>query len=315
MPSPSLSSPASHINATLGAIVIAEIVTAVLYGVAFVQFCVYFYHNNRGRRYTRTIMSLLWLLSTVYVAFTSHAIYYYSVLNFNNDTGLDLVTWSLASALFIGALIEVVVTSVFAFKICKLSDSTWPCVFIVPPQVISLTMLIANAALDVKFPQNWNSKFSWMWYGAFGAQATTDFAIAITLCMALAKHRSCFDKTNALITALIYYSIGTCVLTSSVSLVTIITLALLPTNFVHIAFAMLLPMLIGNSLVALLNSKNMLRDMHDAQIVSVHFPGVLDIADGATPDPACAVHGEDTKDQIPHFTDQDSEMEGASVRA
>ncbi|KIP06934.1 hypothetical protein PHLGIDRAFT_441751 [Phlebiopsis gigantea 11061_1 CR5-6] len=47
--------------------------------------------------------------------------------------------------------------------------------------------------------------------------------------------------------------------------------ATMPHNFIFIAFAMVLPKLFLNSLLALLNSRDVMRDMYDGQPVSIHF--------------------------------------------
>ncbi|EKM53095.1 uncharacterized protein PHACADRAFT_210812 [Phanerochaete carnosa HHB-10118-sp] len=116
VPRPASSVTLLSFDSTLGAIVIAEILVAVLYGITSMQVYVYF-HSGRSphdsRLIKRTIFSL-WILSSLYIVLASHAVYYYTVTNFMNPS---IVTkqpptwcWSLLADMFIGDLIEVAVS-------------------------------------------------------------------------------------------------------------------------------------------------------------------------------------------------------------
>ncbi|EKM53117.1 uncharacterized protein PHACADRAFT_259290 [Phanerochaete carnosa HHB-10118-sp] len=251
----------------------AEILAAVLYGIASVQVYIYFHRSPHDTLFLKRTILFLWILDTVYLALISHTIYYYAVTNFMNPLALEFCPWSLAADLPVGELIEVTVTSVFAYKIYKLSGNIRPLMFIAPPQLLSFFSACALSAILFKFPnyQEFNQRFDWIWYTVFGLQAFTDCAIAVALCVLLIRQRTGFRRTNSLIRLLVIYSINTCALTSSVSFATVITQAAAPKDFITLACAMVLPLLMTNSLLALLNSRDMLRDMHAGQVLSVHL--------------------------------------------
>ncbi|EKM53098.1 uncharacterized protein PHACADRAFT_210814 [Phanerochaete carnosa HHB-10118-sp] len=261
------------LDGTLGGIVIAEILVAVLYGIASIQVYVYFHYNlNDSPLVKRTIFSL-WILSSLYLVLASHAVYYYVVTNSMNPSVVTKYPWSLVADLFVGDLIEVTVSLIFTYKIYRLNRCIWSVIFIVLPQVISFIGAIANGILDEKFPGGISAqglKLDWLWCAMFGLQAVTDCAIAATLCTILVKRRTGFKRTNSLIRVLLLYSIGTFALTSSISIASVVTYITIPHNYTYIALAMVLPKLMYNSLLALLNSRDTLRNMYIGQIMSVH---------------------------------------------
>ncbi|GJF00446.1 hypothetical protein PsYK624_167340 [Phanerochaete sordida] len=111
----------------------------------------------------------------------------------------------------------------------------------------------------------------WIWYTCFGAQTFSDCSLFIALCVILAQRRTGFKRSDSLIQILIFYSIGICVLTSAISLASVITNVVLPGTFVPIAIIQVLPTLMYNSLLALLNSRDALLGEFAGQVVSIHL--------------------------------------------
>ncbi|EKM53078.1 uncharacterized protein PHACADRAFT_210799 [Phanerochaete carnosa HHB-10118-sp] len=273
MPSPPLlQSVPLHLDSTLGALIIAEILVAVLYGIASVQVYVYLHHSPRDSSFMKGTIFFLWILGSLHLVFTTHGVYHYAVTSFMNPLALTQCP-SVHADMFSGDPIEVTVTLIFAYKIYRLGGSIWPLVLIIPPQLLSWVASIAVAVLELKFPSyhELEQRFAWVWYTVFGLQAFSDCAIAATLCTILIRRRTGFKRTDSIIRTLILYSISTCALTSSVSIASVISYTAMPHNFIFIGLGVLLPMLMSNSLLALLNSRDTLRDMHAGQVASVHF--------------------------------------------
>ncbi|EKM53080.1 uncharacterized protein PHACADRAFT_197512 [Phanerochaete carnosa HHB-10118-sp] len=126
--SPSLQPVSLHFDNTLGALIIAEILIAVLYGIASMQVYVYL-HRSSGDTVlmkrtgtfgsTAVLTRMTRILDSLYLAFTSHTIYYYAVTNFMNPLALTACPWTFAANMFVGDLVEVIVTLVYAYKIYK----------------------------------------------------------------------------------------------------------------------------------------------------------------------------------------------------
>ncbi|EKM49879.1 uncharacterized protein PHACADRAFT_265628, partial [Phanerochaete carnosa HHB-10118-sp] len=289
-PAPSISAPPSsqpatlHFDNTLGVTLIFEVLVAILYGIISVQIYTYFYGSPHGNRFVKRTILFLWVLESLYVALNTRTVYYFAVTNFMNPLALTQDPWSWAGAMILGDLIESTVTSIFAYKIYKLSRSIWPLVFIVPPQFVGWMTSIAIAVLERKFPsfQVLGQRYAWAWYLVFGLQAIADCAIAITLCTILTKSRTGFRRTESLIRTLVVYSISTSALTSSVSVASVIIYATMPHNFVFINLGILLPMLMSNSLLALLNSRDVLHNIH-GQVMSIHLSKITEVDSHSAP--------------------------------
>ncbi|EKM53085.1 uncharacterized protein PHACADRAFT_210804 [Phanerochaete carnosa HHB-10118-sp] len=271
LPSPPL--PSLDLNNTLGVLLITEILISVLFGIACVQVYMYFHSSIRDSSRMKGIVLFLWILDGLHLAFTSHGIYQYAVMNFTNPLALTQCPWSFSADMVFAELSDFILTSVFAYRIYKISGHMWPLIFIVPPQIVSLTAGLAIAVLVRKVPDygELDKRYAWIWDTMFCLQAVADCAIAASLSTILVRRRTGFKRTNSLIRVLILYTIGTCTLTSSVSVASVITCISAPHNFIYFSIGTLLPKLTMNSLLALLNSRDALREMHAGQVVSVHF--------------------------------------------
>ncbi|GJE93979.1 hypothetical protein PsYK624_101460 [Phanerochaete sordida] len=270
---PTLPTALPPLDNTLGAIVIAAIMIAVLYGITSVQAYIYLHRPSSDGRAMKNIVLVLWLLHTLVLAFVSQTIYYYSVTSFMNPLALKLCPWSFAANMVAGEVLESTVTFVFAYKIYKLSGSLKPLIFIMPPPVICSVGAFAIVGLVLKNPSfdEFEDRYAWLWYASFGLQAFSDCTITAALVVLLIKRRTGFKRTDSIIHTLTVYCINTCALTSAVSLASVITNAVMPRNFIHIAFAQVLPTLMCNSLLALLNSRDTLYEARGGQVVSVHL--------------------------------------------
>ncbi|KIP05721.1 hypothetical protein PHLGIDRAFT_119555 [Phlebiopsis gigantea 11061_1 CR5-6] len=127
--------------------------------------------------------------------------------------------------------------------------------------------------------------FGWLWFAMLGSQTCVDFTLALSLCTSLWKSRTGFHGTDSLVNVLIMYAVNTCVLTASTSIASIVTFALVRDTYVFVLFAMILPGLMLNSLLAVLNSRQALRSIYGPQGISVHvskFPSsAIPFASGA----------------------------------
>ncbi|KAI0084629.1 hypothetical protein BDY19DRAFT_997543 [Irpex rosettiformis] len=258
---------------TLGAILIAEILVSMLFGMTTLQIYVYFSRNPRDSLWMKGVMIVLWILDALHLILTSHTLYHYAVLNYMNPLSLTICPWSFAVDMMFGGLNEILVTAIFAYRIWKFSGKLWPVMLIIPPTLVGFAgaAAIGNFALKVPIYEEFKQHYAWIWYLTFSAQSVADIAIAATLTAILIKRRTGFHKTDSIIRTLIVYSINTCALTSSASLASIITYAVMPNNFIFIAFAMVLPKLMLNSLLALLNSRDSIRDKNRSEPLSIHL--------------------------------------------
>ncbi|EKM53086.1 uncharacterized protein PHACADRAFT_210805 [Phanerochaete carnosa HHB-10118-sp] len=279
---PSLQPVTLHFDNTLSVTLVVEILVAMLYGIISVQVYNYFYGGPRDDLFLKRTIFFLWILESVYVAFNSGTVYYLAVTNFVNPLALTRVPRSWVASMLSGYLIEVTVTWLKFPSYQELE------------QRFAVRMpLLSDFTLILKYTK-------WVWYTVYSLQAFTDCAIAATLCTMLIRRRTGFKRTNSIIRTLIIYTINTCALTSSVSIASVATYAGMPHNFVFVNLAIVLPMLISNSLLALLNSRDALYDTHAVQIESIHLSRLAGIINHSAPSGGTRVahtHDEVAKDR------------------
>ncbi|KAK0207351.1 hypothetical protein IW262DRAFT_1469593 [Armillaria fumosa] len=85
---------------TLGAIYIGATISAIFYGITILQTAVYFKLNPNDPWLFRYTVALLWILDTLHVALTTHALYFYLIKSFGNYFALLTVIWSFPVTVF-----------------------------------------------------------------------------------------------------------------------------------------------------------------------------------------------------------------------
>ncbi|KAK0184990.1 hypothetical protein F5146DRAFT_1144644 [Armillaria mellea] len=98
--------PASlNIGATLGAVYIGATIAAVFYGITVLQTVIYYKQNSNDPCLFRYAVALLWMLDTLHVALTTHALYFYLIESFGRYLSLFTIIWSFPLQLVINMLI------------------------------------------------------------------------------------------------------------------------------------------------------------------------------------------------------------------
>ncbi|GJE93960.1 hypothetical protein PsYK624_101270 [Phanerochaete sordida] len=286
-------------DGTLGALFIGEVLISVLFGTATVQAYFFFHCNERDSLLLKAGVFLIWFADAFHLFVISYGIYGYTVTNFMNPLALTQCPWSLASTMFVGELAMVPISlydcrlgstsarsdqailhRIYSHRIYKLSGKKWLLALIIPPQLASGVASIAIGIIILNTPSYvvLQAHYSWLWHTMYGLQTFTDCAIAASLSTLLVRQRSAFRRTNSLIATLVLYAVGTCTLTSSVSLASIIAYVIAPRSFVFLLFGMLLPKLMANSLLAPLNARASLRARHTGGAVSVRLSRLARVA-------------------------------------
>jgi len=112
---------AVSLDATLGVMLIAVVVAAILNGVAMVQAFYYFNHQN-DPPLIRFLVGTVLALDTIHQALISHTIYTYTITNFGNPASLKTVVWSNSVEVIFNALIALLVQSFLAMRVWRLSN-------------------------------------------------------------------------------------------------------------------------------------------------------------------------------------------------
>ncbi|PBK63014.1 hypothetical protein ARMSODRAFT_1007931 [Armillaria solidipes] len=265
---------------TLGALYVGATIAAVLFGITNLQAVIYY------NKYPSD-----WILDTLHVALTTHAMYFYLVEMFGDLAGaLVHSVWSFKVQLGINTLIVVYVQGLYAIRIWKrscfyalvivtdkASDTVgrhfhkflpWFVFLAVAASLgIQVALLVssglANYASDsfrsrnLSITRNFSdiAAIKTSIYTIFATIAVTDFVIALMVCYYLHKSRAAtkFSSTASLLLNLMRIIVVSGLATSACSLLTLISYIVWPQSLIFIAIDFILPKLYINSLLAMFN--------------------------------------------------------------
>ncbi|KZT42651.1 hypothetical protein SISSUDRAFT_1041263 [Sistotremastrum suecicum HHB10207 ss-3] len=250
----------SSLDSTFGAVLLALVFSAVLFGLTTLQTYLYFNRFPHDARWMKGLVATIWCLDALHVALCTHTIYHYLIVNYGNSDALLTEVWSLAIQTDCNGLIGMMVECFFARRVLKLSGNRYITTLIIVLAFIhfGLGVYFTVEAFVLKdFSQF--AKLTWVTCTGLGSAAAADITIAVSLVYTLQKIRTGMARTDNVITTLIVYAINTGALTSMFATVCVFCYAFMPTNFVWLAFFWVLGKLYANSLLATLNSREALR--------------------------------------------------------
>ncbi|CAA7267454.1 unnamed protein product [Cyclocybe aegerita] len=312
-----------NLNRTLGAVFIGEVFAAILFGITSLQTFIFFKGNMRDNPAFKSLIAFLWFLDCLHLIFMVHGIYQYLIANFSNVAALSEPTWSLLASIvklletqflfrrlsgpsfFDSELrrcvlarsnhISVVLCSVFARRIWLLSGRKNLLLFV----ILSFSLFVfatgiafaARGFVDGSYARL-ILESKWLLYTALGGSVIADGLVTTSLCILLDRSRSGHKSTDSLVNALILYTINTGLLTSLCATACFVTFAIWPHEFVFMGIYFALSKLYLNSLLAMLNTREILRRKHSGIVTiplspsSIESPRMRFIATNASTAPA-----------------------------
>ncbi|KAI0371923.1 hypothetical protein BV20DRAFT_1051115 [Pilatotrama ljubarskyi] len=248
-----------------------------LYGLTTLQTYVYYCRSSQDSVLMKSLMSILWILDTLHLALISHTVYQYAITDFANYAGLLAPTWSVLAQIIVTGLSDGIVRGIWILS----SKNQLLCSAIVISSLMNFACSLAYPikGFDYKTYQGLHG-LSWLLYFSLVTTFVSDFLIASTMCVLLARRRSVYARVDRTVRTLIVYSIDTGVLTTICTLMCLVAYALAPHNFIYIAFYFLLPKLLLNSLLATLNARKMLRERMSGGVVSIPLATTIASAAG-----------------------------------
>ncbi|PCH34603.1 hypothetical protein WOLCODRAFT_139462 [Wolfiporia cocos MD-104 SS10] len=245
-------------NSTLGAAFLGQFATAILYGITSLQTFIYYKQHYKDPLILRFLVGVLWILDGIHVAFITHAMYMYMIVNFANPLNVDKPIWSVWAMIIVSNISNIIVRAIFSRTLWKLSGKA-----LIFPLVIGLLSIYVAADafyfairgfridsyLDIHH-------FSWSLYNGFAFEVLVDGMITVSQCLLLRRFRTGIKSTDSIITILMVYSINTGLLTSICAILCLVTFTVLPDMFVYFAFYFVLSKLYVNSVLANLNARS-----------------------------------------------------------
>ncbi|KAK0481169.1 hypothetical protein EDD18DRAFT_796209 [Armillaria luteobubalina] len=249
------------LGTTLGVVYVGATIAAVFYGIAILQTVIYYKRYPGDPWLFRYSVAILWILDTLHVAISTHALYFYLIESFGNYLPLFGIVWSFPLQLLVNMLIVVGVQALYAVRIWKLGLKF----DMVLPWLIFLAVAASlGTGIYVIYDTYTLSSFfdistiSTSIYIVFSTLAAADFFIATTMCYYLHKSRSMtgFSGTLKIIVGLMRLVVISGLATSACSLFTLVAYITWPNSLIFLAIDFILPKLYINSLLAMLNARN-----------------------------------------------------------
>ncbi|EIN12724.1 hypothetical protein PUNSTDRAFT_130971 [Punctularia strigosozonata HHB-11173 SS5] len=90
-----MAAPSTHLDDTMGALLIGFTVATVLYGLSLSQTATYYKRFPRDSIYVKSLVAFTLIIQTVITALAAHSLYFYLITSYDNPGVLSLVTNSI----------------------------------------------------------------------------------------------------------------------------------------------------------------------------------------------------------------------------
>ncbi|KAH9039808.1 hypothetical protein EDB85DRAFT_222314 [Lactarius pseudohatsudake] len=278
--------PVADIRNSFGAAFVGLLVSTMLFGLTIAQTWFYFWnYRHRDTKLLKLFIAFLRFMDASHTITCAYVIYWYLILNFGNVESLRDSIWAMDVSIIFSVIIGSSVQLYYARRVYALTRSIILLILIVVvivvgsgkcscyplgcTSVITSLRVFVGAALYLVAKQFALKRFSgahsyvWPSYTTVGAVALADGLVATSMCWSLYRRRTGFAKTDSIILTLMVYSINSGLLTSVLGITAIICFVTLPTTMVSLALSWVLTKCYLNSLLAMLNSRNYVRDRSD----------------------------------------------------
>ncbi|KAH8984192.1 hypothetical protein EDB86DRAFT_3084744 [Lactarius hatsudake] len=279
--------PIVDIHNSFGAAFIGLLVSTVLFGWTIAQTWSYFWnYRNRDSKLLKFFIAFLVFIDTLHTIMCTYAIYWYLILNFGNVENLRDSMW----AMDLQVIFSVIVGSSVQFVATMLDESTFVNFFVVvyrtynlrldslpvsrsiilPVLIVVVVVVGSGAGLYLTAKQFSAKQFSSVHssvlpsYIALGSVALADGLVAGSMCWSLYRRRTGFAKTDSMILTLMAYSINSGLLTGLLGITSTICFIAVPATMVWLAFSWAMCKCYVNSLLAMLNSRDFVRDRSES---------------------------------------------------
>ncbi|KAK0207372.1 hypothetical protein IW262DRAFT_663352 [Armillaria fumosa] len=250
----------SVLGRTLGPIYVGATIAAVFYGITILQTVIYYKGYPNDSWHFRYGVAFLWVLDTLHVALSTHALYFYLVQSFGNYLHMLKIIWSFRLQLIVNILIIIGVQGLYAVRVWKFGRNFHK----VLPWFIFLAVAACLGAGIYGTYEMYTlssylqiSKIKTAIYVVFSTDVAADFFIAATMCYYLHKGREMtgFSSTTKVIVGLMRFAVMSGLTTSACSLFSLIAYIAWPNSLIFLAVHFTLPKLYINSLLAMLNAR------------------------------------------------------------
>ncbi|KAF8269626.1 hypothetical protein EI94DRAFT_934475 [Lactarius quietus] len=256
--------PIVDLQNTYGAVFVALLLTTMLTGFEIVQAWIYFGNYwDQDKKIFKSFVGFLTVIDILSTVIGAYSVYWYLVLNFGNIQALEYRVWATNVQTMLGIIPGCSVQLYYVRRIYILSQSIIFPIIIVPLSLggtIFGFVIISKASFIKSGSESERHlvlRLATLWMSAI---AFVDISITAVMSWALYRRRTGFARTDSMITTLMAYTMNSGLLLSALGIAMTISLAVSPSTLIYVPFLWMLSKCYMNSLYAMLNSRNYVRD-------------------------------------------------------
>ncbi|KAH8985982.1 hypothetical protein EDB86DRAFT_2309493 [Lactarius hatsudake] len=255
-------SPLPDIRNTFGAAFVGLLVSTTLFGLTIVQTWIYFWHYwKKDPKSLKFFIAFITAMDTLHTILCAYAVYWYLVLNFGNFESLGSTMWAMNIQVIISILIGASVQLYYTRRVYIVSRSIFIPILIVALVVLGSSFGFLFTAKEFKLKRfaRFHS-LTWISCAGMTTSALADLLIAVAMCWSLYRRKTGYARTDSIIMTLMAYSINSGLLTSVLAGAMTISFVFSPSSLIWLAFYWAMSKCYTNSLLAMLNSREHVRD-------------------------------------------------------
>ncbi|KAF8272840.1 hypothetical protein EI94DRAFT_1826692 [Lactarius quietus] len=240
----------------------AAFVGLLALGLTIAQTWIYFwYYHDRDSKALKLFISFITFMDALLTILSGYVMYWYLIVNFDNVENLSTSTWALNLQIIISIISGTSVEFYYARRVYKVSQSITCPILIVALVTISsscgLFFTLEGAALK-RFTNS--HALTWVSVSGMIAGVLAELLLASAMCWSLYRKKTGFARSDSIITTLMAYTINsgllTCVLGAAMAISSLVS----PYSLIWLSFFWALGKCQVNSLLAMLNSRDYVRD-------------------------------------------------------
>ncbi|KAK0467945.1 uncharacterized protein EV420DRAFT_1635215 [Desarmillaria tabescens] len=278
---------ASFIGVVLGSVIYGIFVFTALYLLYKIRFQgqvvlegVYYGADVRTSRITQFLAVDCYFRSvdTFHLILVSHFLYHYSVAHFGDFEALAVSNWSVAIHIPVGAVASSLVQFFYAFRVYILSGQRS---YVIPAIIVSgfplsqtaIAVVLAVKISKVRYYTRGRESMPYA-VSALACEVISDVVITLSMTYYLRKSKTGISSTSKVLRLLIRYTINTGALTTTTAIASVVSWAVAPDQLVDAALYIVMVRLYTCSFLAILNSRDHLRNVLTLDTELDHLSGI-----------------------------------------
>jgi len=263
-----------NIRITFGALLVGGMISTFLSGAVSMQAYLYARTYQNDRTSVKCLVLGTWLLDIFHTTMVATSLWDYLIQGFGSQTLHDKIFWSLGMTVASTAILTFGVHCFFVHRLYKLSKGK---LYLALPIALVALMRLASACVTTAEMIRLGSftlflqQFKWVFTLGLALSTIADVLIAGGMCFFLRRNRTGTSDLDLIIDSVIYYTIENGILTSIATIASLVFWLGMPHNLVYMALHFGISKLYANSLLASLNARKSLRQVHSSLRPSAGF--------------------------------------------